>query len=191
MVSNQVYVGSPLINKEHRDEKLSERIGEILTLKGFRPYIPHLNTQHPDSSKLSNLEIYKQDKKAVLDSIFCIFDVSNGSHGVGMEIEICSSNEKPHILLKKKGGKALSKMVLGQREKNITHIHIIEYDDTIDLLNKLKLCIECFRYSLTGQFIDKYKVPSRDGRPGVDTTSESYSDVELTGPPGSTLKKGE
>jgi len=39
--------------------------------------------------------------------------------------------------------------------------------------------------------IDKHNSQSRDGHLGADTISESYSDAELTGPPGSTLKKGE
>jgi len=138
-MSDQVYVGSPLILEEFRDTNLAELIGDSLKLLGYEPYLPHLDTQHPDHSTLSDEEIYSKNMEAVSSSKFCIFEVTNPSHGVGMEIQKAVDVGLP-FLLYKSGEKRLSKMILGVLSAEKKR-HLVEYDDILDLHGKLKFFI--------------------------------------------------
>ena len=142
MMSERVYVGSPLILKEFRDTNLAELIGDSLKLLGYEPYLPHLDTQHPDHSTLSDEEIYSKNMEAVSSSKFCIFEVTNPSHGVGMEIQKAVDSGLP-ILLFKSGDKRLSKMVSGVLSIEDKR-RLIEYDDILDLHGKLKFLVPLY-----------------------------------------------
>lgn len=138
-MSVQVYVGSPLILEEFRDTNLAELIGDALKLLGYAPYLPHLNTQHPTQDGISDDEVYAKNMKAISESGFCIFEVTNPSHGVGMEIQKAVDMGLP-ILHFKSGNKRLSKMVTGILDAEKKR-YLIKYTDILDLHGKLKFFI--------------------------------------------------
>ena len=141
-MSEQVYVGSPLILKEFRDTNLAELMGDTLKLLGYDPYLPHLNTQHPDRNSMKEDELYAQDMEAVSSSKFCIFEVSNPSHGVGMEIQKAVDVGIPFILFKT-GDKRLSKMIMGVLDQEKKR-YLVTYDNVPDLHSKMKFHIPLY-----------------------------------------------
>ena len=135
----QVYVGSPLVIPEFRDLNIAELIGGVVEEMGLIPYLPHLQTQHPEDFTISEIDIYHKNMRAIEESLFSIFEVTNPSHGVGMEIEHAHQNYIPFMIIKQRG-KKLSKMVIGVMLRKL----YFEYQDLDDLRHNLKHYITMF-----------------------------------------------
>ena len=134
--NKRVYVGSPLILEEFRETNLAELIGNVINQCGFNSYLPHLNTQHPDDSLKPDSWIYEKNMDEVIMSRFCVFEVSNPSHGVGMEIQKAREYNVPYLLLST-GKKRLSKMVKGTINSSEERFYF-EYGDVEELEGLLK-----------------------------------------------------
>lgn len=128
----QVYIGGPLRNKNYRNLAKYMCIAQIVQKLGFKPYLPHIETSEPDIDVEERL-VYEKNIKALKNSSLAIFEVTNPSHGVGMEIQFSLSNKIPFLCLKKKGA-TISKMIRGNMELN----QLIQYSNLEELNIKLK-----------------------------------------------------
>ncbi|RJS78864.1 dTMP kinase [Methanophagales archaeon] len=147
----QVYIGGPLRIKKFRNLKLYESIANIIYEMGFEPYIPHIETAEPDKEVEEN-RLYKNNIIALHSSSFAIFDVTNPSHGVGMEIQHALLNKIPFFCIAEKGA-TISKMIKGSIEPR----KLIRYSNIEELKIKLKRMISqeiCLTNELkSGKFI--------------------------------------
>lgn len=128
------YVGSPYSVDENRVLLLVETIGRMIERIGIKAYVPHLHTQHPDKDVLSDDEVTRMDFEGVEASAFTIFEITNPSHGVGMEMYCSYINKIPYIALSKiDEGINVSKLIHGTVEKE----NLIYYDTNKKLFDGL------------------------------------------------------
>ncbi|MEK6910051.1 MAG: hypothetical protein AABW61_03180 [Candidatus Aenigmatarchaeota archaeon] len=100
-----------------------------------RKYFNEVLCTYPDfwDFKGSPREFYDMTVKKITDADLFIAEVSNPSHGVGMELQMATENKIPIIAVAKKEVE-LSSMVLGL--PNI--IKIIHYNSIEDLTKSIK-----------------------------------------------------
>ena len=79
-------------------------------------------------------EIYSRDTTWIMDSDVIIAEVSTPSHGVGYEIAYGLSKGK-HILCCYLGNKSVSKMILGNPDKNLVKV---QYNDINEIKEEIK-----------------------------------------------------
>lgn len=123
MMNKSVYIGGPLRIKKYRSLKKYETIAEIIRSLGLMPYLPHFDTGDPEAN-VDEKQIYKRNIAALDRSILAIFDITNPSHGVGMEIQHALTKKIPFFCVCEKGA-ILSKMVTGALDSK----RIIYYED--------------------------------------------------------------
>lgn len=109
-----VYVSGPLTGVKDLSslKAFYEKIGEVCTLIGASPYIPHQLTDPIIHSYLSPEDVYTRDREQVINANLVIAYVGIPSLGVGQEVEIARENSVPIILIFE-SDKTVSKMVLG------------------------------------------------------------------------------
>ena len=102
-----VYLSGPIIHAEDRRDNFYRVIIDILEEKGLEVFAPQF-MPHADAE-----EIYERDVRNVRASDVLVVEVSNPSHGVGMEIMLAIELAKPILLFFDSSSKRLSKMVSG------------------------------------------------------------------------------
>ncbi len=127
----RVYIGGPIRNKKFRDLELYTRIADIIRDIGFQPYIPHIDTAQVDM-RTDEAQLYRKNVSALNASSFALFEITNPSHGVGMEIQHALANQIPFLCMARKGTK-ISKMVKG----SIKMRQLVWYSDFNELREKL------------------------------------------------------
>lgn len=125
---NRIYLSIPIIANRNLD--IAKIIAETIEKEGYEiisKWVLEENLKVSTSPK----DILKRDIEGVLKSDMLIAEVSNPSHGVGMEIAIAFLSGKKIILIKNKNSK-LSYMLQG-----ITNKELIEYTSKEDMKEKL------------------------------------------------------
>lgn len=124
----KVYLAVPIVN--FYDSEVTFLLGKILTDLGFDISSPWV-LSGKDVGKTSE-EIFYRDISAVKESDILLAEISNPSHGVGMEImQAYISNKK--IILVAKEDSNISFLVRG-----IPGAILLEYRDYKDLEEKLR-----------------------------------------------------
>ncbi|MEM1575412.1 MAG: nucleoside 2-deoxyribosyltransferase [Nitrososphaerota archaeon] len=124
----RVYLSVPII--ANRDLKITKTIAEIIENEGYE-IISKWVLEKDLKIYTSPKDILKRDIEGVLKSDMLIAEVSNPSHGVGMEVAIAFLSGKKIILIKNKDSK-LSYMLQGILDKEL-----IEYTSKEDIKEKL------------------------------------------------------
>jgi nucleoside 2-deoxyribosyltransferase len=118
----KAYITCPAsISKERLD--ILPKIRFIVERKGIEPFVFEIGGTPED--------IFERDYNQLKSSDIIIAEVSEPSHGVGVEIGLSVSLDLKRILLIQEG-KKLSNLV-----KGIPNTEIIKYSDSDDLINKL------------------------------------------------------
>jgi len=125
---NRVYLSIPIIANRNLD--IAKNIAEIIENEGYE-IISKWVLEEDIKTYISPKDILKRDIESVLKSDILIAEVSNSSHGVGMEIAIAFLSGKKIILIKNKNSK-ISYMLQGIPDKEI-----IEYTSKEDMREKL------------------------------------------------------
>lgn len=125
---SQVYLSVPII--ANRNLEIAKNIAKTIENEGYE-IVSKWVLEENLKLYISPEEILKRDINGVLKSDIIIAEVSNPSHGVGMEIAIALLSGKKIILIKNKDSK-LSYMLQG-----IPNKEIIEYTSIEDIKNKL------------------------------------------------------
>ena len=117
------------------DQVVYKQIVDFLIEKGHA--VPTAHLASPDLSKLETgiapEEIYRRDIDWVRGCDALIAEVSTPSHGVGYEIAEAVNLKKP-VLCIYQNEKHVSKIITGNREKNV---HIYAYRSKDDLLDTI------------------------------------------------------
>ncbi|MEM3419505.1 MAG: nucleoside 2-deoxyribosyltransferase [Nitrososphaerota archaeon] len=124
----QVYLSVPII--ANRNLEIAKIIAETIENEGYE-IISKWVLEKDLKIYTSPKDILKRDIEGVLKSDVLIAEVSNPSHGVGMEIAIAFLSGKKIIIIKNKDSK-LSYMLQGIPDKEI-----IEYTSKEDMKEKL------------------------------------------------------
>jgi hypothetical protein len=125
---NQVYLSIPII--ANRNLEIAKIIAETIENEGYE-IISKWVLEEDLKINASPKDILKRDIESVLKSDMLIAEVSNPSHGVGMEIAIAFLSGKKIIFIKHKDSR-LSYMLQG-----IPNKEIIEYTSKEDIKEKL------------------------------------------------------
>jgi len=124
----RVYLSIPII--ANRNLEIAKIIAEIIENEGYE-IISKWVLEEDLKINTSPKDILKRDIESVLKSDMLIAEVSNPSHGVGMEVAIAFLSGKKIILIKNKNSK-ISYMLQGIPDKEI-----IEYTSKEDIKEKL------------------------------------------------------
>lgn len=125
---NRVYLSIPII--ANRNLEIAKIIAETIENEGYE-IISKWVLEENLKIYVSPRDILKRDIEGVLKSDMLIAEVSNPSHGVGMEVAIAFLSGKKIILVKNEDSK-LSYMLQG-----IPNKEIIEYTSKEDMKEKL------------------------------------------------------
>ena len=125
---NRVYLSVPIIANRNLD--IAKIIAETLENEGYE-IISKWVLEESIKTYIPPKDILERDIESVLKSDILIAEVSNPSHGVGMEIAIAFLSGKKIIFIKHKDSK-LSYMLQG-----IPNKEIIEYYSKKDIKEKL------------------------------------------------------
>ncbi|MFH7836476.1 MAG: nucleoside 2-deoxyribosyltransferase [Candidatus Aenigmatarchaeota archaeon] len=125
---NRVYLSIPII--ANRNLEIAKIIAETIENEGYE-IISKWVLEENLKIYVSPRDILKRDIEGVLKSDMLIAEVSNPSHGVGMEVAIAFLSGKKIILVKNEDSK-LSYMLQGIPDKEI-----IEYTSKEDMKEKL------------------------------------------------------
>jgi hypothetical protein len=110
-----------------------ERILAALEEVGMEGYLPHLHSDPEKHADMPNSEVYRVDKKEVLDSELLLCEMSIPSHGVGGEIEIATEAGNDVLLIWKEGVR------VGRFSRGNPDItHMMTYTDFDDAITQLK-----------------------------------------------------
>lgn len=112
----KVYLSCPIVRG--RRLGIAKLLNKVISKAGHDVISKWLLADDPDFN-LSPWEVYERDTKWVRESDLVIADVSNPSHGVGMEIMLALTLGKPVIAIARRGIK-ISRMLEGA--PNITWV---------------------------------------------------------------------
>ncbi|NHI83676.1 MAG: hypothetical protein EAX81_05185 [Candidatus Thorarchaeota archaeon] len=101
------YLSGPIIISENRKDAFYKTVIEVLQLRSVEVFAPQFLP--PADATI----IYRRDVDALRKSSMVIAEISDPSHGVGMEIMLAIELKKPLILFHRKDELYLSKMVIG------------------------------------------------------------------------------
>jgi hypothetical protein len=118
----KAYITCPVSHTSKR-LKLLPLIEKVVKTKGIEPFVFKIGGKPAD--------IFQRDLEALKSSDILIAEVSERSHGVGIEIGISYNFVLKRILLIEKGG-FVTKLAEGMPDTQI-----IEYSDEADLIAKL------------------------------------------------------
>ena len=120
-----------------RDEEIYQKIVAQLRKDGHRVLTERLVNE--DIIQLENTvkpnEVYKRDTNWILESDILIAEVSTPSHGVGYEIGFALMHSIPVICLYQEGI-PVSKMILGNRDPNLSIFAYQNIDEALEILRK-------------------------------------------------------
>ncbi|MBT4135555.1 hypothetical protein HOD75_03260 [archaeon] len=125
----KAYITCPIRLSQKRWKFLPE-IKKIVEQKGINPYVFELDVEPRD--------IFNTDYSQLKSCDLIIADVSEPSHGVGLEIGIAYCLNIKRILLLEKG-KQVTRIL-----QSMPETIIIEYKDLEDLRNKLSSALDNF-----------------------------------------------
>ncbi len=125
----KIFIAAPYTH--NLDTDLLNTLEKILKKMKFEVIIPHRYVIDVGDRVKKAIE---DNYKRLADSDIVLADVSEPSHGVGMEIMYAYQCRKEMIFIKKRGSKA-SKMVL------IYTNRVVEYEDNADLAEKLAIIL--------------------------------------------------
>lgn len=133
----KAYISGALMGSKNlkRSKELYEFIGDITTRNGITPYIPHLNTCPLTNTSLTPDDIFKIDMKCLNNSDLVISYLGSPSLGVGAELAITISTQKPIIAIYHEQDN-VSRFVLGML-KDFENTTFIKYQSLNDLETKL------------------------------------------------------
>ncbi|MBD3160094.1 MAG: hypothetical protein GF309_15045 [Candidatus Lokiarchaeota archaeon] len=121
------YLSGPIIHKENRKDNFYQYIVDFLRDEGIDVFAPQfLGPSEP-------IEIFQRDTQKVRAADFVIAEVSNASHGVGMELMLSIEFGKPLLLFRHAEAQRLSYMVSGASGKAL-----FEYGDLDDITRVLE-----------------------------------------------------
>jgi thymidylate kinase len=159
-----IYVSGPLLDSTETTLAHYTDIANWCAECGFTPYLPHLQTAHPQRQTSPRL-VHGKNFAAISESCAVIADISTPSHGVGIELAYADFQGIPTICLLQTHT-SISKMVLG-----LNHApQIINYSSATNLRTQLKQCLSKLRPQ-------HYCIASSEGRlfsiEGIDGTFKS------------------
>ncbi len=115
-----VYLSGPIVHQHNRKDDFYRLVASTLEGLGIDVFVPQFLP--PASAK----EIYHRDVHNVRSCDLLIAEVSNPSHGVGMEIMLAIELRKPVLLFHHSSSEKLSRMVLGADGKAMFNYHELE-----------------------------------------------------------------
>jgi len=124
----KVYLSVPVV--ANRDLEATRRIAEIIKGMGCEIVSYWVLLPSPDQ-QLTELDVFQRDTEGVRKCDVLVAEVSQPSHGVGMEIMLAYTLKKGVVCLYKRG-KRLSWMI-----KGLPNAKLVEYETVEDLKTKL------------------------------------------------------
>jgi nucleoside 2-deoxyribosyltransferase len=122
-----------------KDEEVYQEIVKALTAAGHEVLTAELADSliiH-DERSVDPKDVYLRDTKWMQQCDFLVAEISTPSHGVGYEIGYALDLGKPVICLHK-AGRPVSKMILGNQDKNLSIISYQNVDDAVThIINRL------------------------------------------------------
>ncbi len=116
----RVYLSGPIIHEQSRDDDVYRAIVKTLEEQGIEVFAPQFLP--PDRPG----RIYQRDTQEVRMCDVLIAEVTNPSHGVGMETMLAIEHMKPVIMLKRRNSGPLSRMMEGADGKALFEYDSIE-----------------------------------------------------------------
>lgn len=126
-----------------KDEQKYGRIVSYLLENGHVvPTAGLANSEFIKLDKLGNpIEVYERDTGWIRESEVLIAEISTPSHGVGYEIGYALDRSIPVICLYQEG-KSVSKLILGNRNPNLTTFAYVNIEDALEFVSKYLLEIK-------------------------------------------------
>ena len=128
-MNEKVYLAVPII--ANRDPEKAYNIGQILTALGYSVISKWVIQTDPGYS-MSPRQVFERDANGVKESDILLAEVSEGSHGVGMEIMLAHIHNKKIICIYRKG-RNVSRMLMG-----LPNAIFLEYTSQEDMDEKLR-----------------------------------------------------
>lgn len=145
MIKKKVYISGALTGIESISltKNFYENIGRVCSEIGLSPYIPHFNTDPTTNSDIAPSEVFKIDKREVINSDLVIAYVGYPSIGVGMEIAYAEANNIPVILLYE------SSKTVSRFPRGIPNLYSeITFDTSREALYKLGIILDKFSLNI-------------------------------------------
>ncbi|MHA1397990.1 MAG: nucleoside 2-deoxyribosyltransferase [Candidatus Heimdallarchaeaceae archaeon] len=141
-MQKNVYIACPIIKADSIDMELLEDLVNYVEEQNFKVFVPG-KTRETEPKM-----VFSRDINWLKQSSIIIAEVSEPSHGVGMEIMYAYEHNIPVVCLVNENKKPISRMISGS-----SHTLIIEYDSVAELLKllneitlkdlKIKKCSKC------------------------------------------------
>ncbi|MEM2142763.1 MAG: nucleoside 2-deoxyribosyltransferase [Candidatus Thorarchaeota archaeon] len=137
----RVYLSGPIVHEDHRPDEFYNVVTKTLRELDAYVFAPQF------LPRLQPREIYTRDVSEVRTCDVLIAEVSNPSHGVGMEVMLAAHLSKPVLMFRRRGSRELSLMMQGLPGKALfVYDHVEEVRSRLCSLDLSKLVInECPR----------------------------------------------
>ena len=124
----KVYLSVPIVT--NRDLEAARKIAEVIKDTGCEIVSYWVLLPRPDP-RLTELDVFQRDTEGITKCDVLVAEVSQPSHGVGMEIMLAYTLKKVVVCLYKRGTR-LSWMIEG-----LPNAKLVEYETVEDLKTKL------------------------------------------------------
>ena len=125
------------------DQHIYQKMVDFMVAQGHEVPTAHLSKADilEDERAINALEVYQRDVNWVNDCDVLVAEVSTPSHGVGYEIALALTQEKPVFCCYQTGCK-VSKMLLGNTSPSLS---LYAYRDAQDVLAELERYLDALR----------------------------------------------
>jgi nucleoside 2-deoxyribosyltransferase len=126
------YISGALLNAADLVESRAryERFADACRSSGWQAYVPHQHADPERDAHLSNTDVARRDRDAVMGADVLIAYVGEPSLGVGAEVALALAAKKPVLLLAEEG-RRVSRFLLGLVEIDAGTVRMCRYR-TID-----------------------------------------------------------
>lgn len=140
----KIYISGALhASKDLEDARdLYDTAAQIVERLGASAFLPHKQTDPVWAAKISSDDVFKRDVRAIQECDAVVAFLNEPSHGVGAEVAMCLSWEKPLLPLLH-ASKTCSRFLDGLMKSH--ECHLSRYRTTVDLEETLR------RFVLTHQ----------------------------------------
>lgn len=146
MTSRQVYISGALMGARDlaKAKELYGFVAMVCSKSGFRPYLPHLNTDPIQNTAFSDADVFSKDYSEMMSSSVVVSYIGEPSLGVGAELSICIAHNIPVIAFNKRNQK-VSRFVKGMLQTS-SLAQQIEFDDYESLESLLQASLVQFAH---------------------------------------------
>lgn len=125
------------------DQHIYQKMVDFMVAQGHEVPTAHLSKADvlEDERVINALEVYQRDVNWVNDCDVLVAEVSTPSHGVGYEIALALTQEKP-VFCCYQTGRKVSKMLLGNTSPSLS---LYAYRDAQDVLAELERYLDALR----------------------------------------------